>query len=401
MKNFKFILLTCFCLFLSTVSCDKEPVLSQNQTTPNVIQARANAAANARKDIDKAFLNYDFSKYKIMPMWDLAVVYKGGKSVEVPYTVDGRLIMPSVSKTLKGRQRLLLTLEKSKVSAMIIQYIPEVGFRENIVDINAGNFKSKKFSGQVVFRPFGEEKFRIWLLKDGKVEKKKEGRVISKGKNLRPSGYERVCVMIQTYFEIYGWLNNEWVFIDSYYEDVEYCEWVNVPDGGDDNGGDDDDPTDCNMHPELPWCDNGNGGGGIDESECYASLDAMANETSPSNETISEEVTGNFDGGLIERTYIWKARNGPVWHVESKEKGVINTNTNQFISFTHENAEIVGPHALVSLTSHSTSINPPSSEPSHSKDITLYYTLTYGIICFENQLAKPVPYQQYKLFTAN
>jgi hypothetical protein len=101
MKNFKLILLTCFCLFLSTVSCDKEPVVSQNQATPNVIQARANAAANARKDIDKAFLNYDFSKYKITPLWDLAVVAKNKKSVEVPYTINGKLLMPSVSKLSK------------------------------------------------------------------------------------------------------------------------------------------------------------------------------------------------------------------------------------------------------------------------------------------------------------
>ena len=56
---------------------------------------------------------------------------------------------------------------------------------------------------------------------------------------------------------------------------------------------------------------------------------------------------------------------------------------------------------MVSLTSHSATVNPVSSELSNYKDVTLYYTLTYGIDCEDNSFSKAVNYQAYKHFTAN
>lgn len=266
MKKFKLILLTCISVFLFTVACDKE--ILETKSIPNPIQTRANLAAKSRKDIDRNFLNYDFSKYKIAPLWDLAIVYKNGKSIEIPYTVNDRLIMPSVSKTVKGRQRLLLTLNGSKVSAMTIQYIPDLDFKGNIKEINAENFKSRKFSGTITFQSLGDDRLHIWLLKDGKVEKKKKGTILSKKKNYRPSGYEYVCIQLEVIFDIYGEIRGEWVLIGSYSEIQEHCEMVYVPDSGGDEGGDDDDddPTDCATNPSLPWCDNGGGGGEEDNA---------------------------------------------------------------------------------------------------------------------------------------
>ena len=389
-----------FLPFLSTVSCDKEPVVSQNQATPNVIQARANAAANARKDIDKAFLNYDFYKYKIIPLWDLAVVAKNKKSVEVPYLINGKMIIPGVSKLIKGRQRLLLTLEKSKVSVMVVQYLPNSEFKGNIREIYAENFVQNKFNGKVVFQTLGIDKQYIWDLKNGKVENKKTGKVISK-KNLRPNGWEQRCEMISYWIEIGTYENGEYIFLGGYTEEREECTSVWVPDGGDDNGGGDD-PTDCNMHPELPWCDNGNGGGGgpSDEEQCYANLEAIANNTSPSDETISETIISN-SGGLVEKKYIWKALNGPLWHVESTENAVINTNTNMFESLTHEKAEIVGIAALTTLMSHSITCNPLPSEPSTYKVVTLYFTIGYGLVFENNSCAITRSYNQPKILYPN
>jgi len=392
MKNFKLILLTCFCLFLSTVSCDKEPVLSQNQDTPNVIQARANAAAKARKDIDKAFLNYDFSKYKIIPMWDLAVVAKNKKSVEVPYTINGKLLMPSVSKTLKGRQRLLLTLNGSKVSVLIMQYIPDAKFAGNTKEIYAENFKSKKFTGKITLQKIDSEEKTVWVLDLGKVSKKLISRKTAK-KNLRPT--EWVCTYWEQETYWYQWNSGteEWYYTNTTIEYGEDCEYVDDTPPYD--------PYDCNNNSSWPWCDNGNGGGGgpSDDSECYASLDAIANNTSPSNEMIREEIISNSDG-ISERMYIWKVRNGPVWHVESNEKGVVNTNTHEFISFTHDFAQIVGPHVLVFLTNDRITVTPPSSVPSSYKTVVCYFTINYGIQCDGNVLSNPYPYDSTRDFYA-
>ena len=142
-----------------------------------------------------------------------------------------------------------------------------------------------------------------------------------------------------------------------------------------------------------------NGGGGGNTGECYANLEAIANNTSPSNEMIREEIISNSDG-ISERMYIWKVRNGPVWHVESNEKGVVNTNTHEFISFTHDFAQIVGPHVLVFLTNDRITVTPPSSVPSSYKTVVCYFTINYGIQCDGNVLSNPYPYDSTRDFYA-
>jgi hypothetical protein len=344
MKNFKLILLTCFCLFLSTVSCDKEPVLSQNQDTPNVIQARANAAAKARKDIDKAFLNYDFSKYKIIPMWDLAVVAKNKKSVEVPYLIDGKMIMPVFSKNLKGRQRLLLTLEKSKVSVMIVQYFPNTEFKGNIREIYAENFQQKKFNGKIVFQTLGIDKMYIWILKNGKVEGKKTGKVIGKGKNLRPSGWEQRCETVTYWYETGHMENGEYVFDYGYTVDVEECYdvWVEDENDDDDDDNGDDDPTDCNMHPELPWCDSGEGGGGGDPcgnsngrtncAECN-DMAALVNEEPSMVGEVESYQLNDLGGGSREAILRVRIASHSVYDLYSNPKVVIVPNGEEHLKF--------------------------------------------------------------------
>lgn len=220
-----------------------------------MIQARANAAAKARKDIDKAFLNYDFSKYKITPLWDLAVVAKNKKSVEVPYTINGKLLMPSVSKTLKGRQRLLLTLNGSKVSVLIMQYIPYAKFAGNTKEIYAENFKSKKFTGKITLQKIDSEEKTVWVLDLGKVSKKLISRKTAK-KNLRPT--EWVCTYWEQETDWYQWNSGteEWYYTNTTIEYGEDCEYVDDTPPYD--------PYDCNNNSSWPWCDNGNGGGGGD-----------------------------------------------------------------------------------------------------------------------------------------
>lgn len=401
MKNFKLILLTCFCLFLFTVSCDKEPVLSQNQATPNVIQARANAAAKLRTDIDKAFLNYDFSKYKIAPLWDLAIVHKNKKSVEVPYTVNNKLLIPGESKTLKGRQRLLLTLEKSKVSVMIVQYLPNNEFIGNIKEINAENFKQKKFNGRVVFQSLGVEKQYIWILNNGKVDKKKTGRVLSK-RSYRPNGWVEQCETVTVRVTITHYENGEWVEDGSYEEEREECETVWVEDNNDDDGNDDDDnPTDCNMHPELPWCDNGNGGGGDDDSECTNKLSQLIGEANVSNTMISTEIIDETPD-QIQRVYRWKALQGGSYHIESTEKATIDKTVSpkKLISFTHETLQRVGSSFFGEVEVQSPTAFIDGSE--YSKYVELNYYIKYTIICLGSHVTSDIrPYTSSQFFSAN
>ena len=45
---------------------------------------------SSRKIIDKRFLEFDFSKYKIIPLWDLAVTFKNEQTIEVPFTIENK-----------------------------------------------------------------------------------------------------------------------------------------------------------------------------------------------------------------------------------------------------------------------------------------------------------------------
>lgn len=62
----------------------------------------------------------------------------------------------------RGRQRLLLTTYQGGIIETIIEYIPSDRYKGNILTINSGNFKLRKFDGIILFskpndlkKPFG------------------------------------------------------------------------------------------------------------------------------------------------------------------------------------------------------------------------------------------------------
>jgi hypothetical protein len=223
---------------------------------------------------------------------------------------------------------------------MVVQYLPNSEFKGNIREIYAENFVQNKFNGKVVFQTLGIDKQYIWVLKNGKVENKKTGKVISK-KNLRPNGWEQRCEMISYWIEIGTYENGEYIFLGGYTEEREECTSVWVPDGGDDNGGGDD-PTDCNMHPELPWCDNGNGGGGGDPcgnsngrtncAECN-DMAALVNEEPSMVGEVESYQLNDLGGGSREAILRVRIASHSVYDLYSNPKVVIVPNGEEHLKF--------------------------------------------------------------------
>jgi len=89
---------------------------------------------------------------KFSPRWDKAVFHK--YSVEMPFTVDGKLQMPHSEYGLahKGRARLVIYNAGKGFSAHIINYSPSMDFRGDIKKINASNY-IKEFEGKVTIEP--------------------------------------------------------------------------------------------------------------------------------------------------------------------------------------------------------------------------------------------------------
>jgi hypothetical protein len=72
-----------------------------------------------------------------------------------------------------------------------------------------------------------------------------------------------------------------------------------------------------------------------------------------------------------------------------------------FVSLTHENAEIIGPHVLTTLTSDYITCNPQSSEPSDYKVVRLFFTIGYGLVYENNSCAITRSYNQPKILYPN
>jgi hypothetical protein len=150
---------------------------------------------------------------KFSPRWDKAVFHK--YSVEMPFTVDGKLQMPHSEYGLahKGRARLVIYNAGKGFSAHIINYSPSMDFRGDIKKINASNY-IKEFEGKVTIEPL------TGGIRDVMVEQVIQNNNIvssqpySKWKNGEGSEL-RVQQWWQQCTDWYQWVSGEWSYLDT------------------------------------------------------------------------------------------------------------------------------------------------------------------------------------------
>ncbi len=110
------------------------------------------------------------------PQWNKA--FSVHNVVEVPFTINGKFRIPTTYKGLKylGRQRLVIYNNGLKGrQGYIVNYMPSEKFQGKIADINAINFRYKKFSGRLAVYTLKKESIGQFVYADGKfVERRRE-----------------------------------------------------------------------------------------------------------------------------------------------------------------------------------------------------------------------------------
>jgi hypothetical protein len=160
-----------FSLIFSLFSCQQdlqEPIIHPQSTLNDDIKSTKIWFENYQNTISMS------SKFKNMEIqWDKATVI--GNVVEVPFMIDGKFNVPSMYDNLThfGKQRLVIynRNQESRV-AYVIDYMPSETFPKNIADINALNFRDKKFDGIVAAHTFNEENVNGYVWNNGELIKK-------------------------------------------------------------------------------------------------------------------------------------------------------------------------------------------------------------------------------------
>jgi hypothetical protein len=246
--------------------------------------------SKVRLSIDKSFLDFEFQKYKIEPLWDIAITFKSKKAIEVPFSTNGIIKIPFENFNnlkIRGRQRLLLREKGNKIIGTLITYQPNENFIGNIKDINIENFKSKSFNGKVIFEELDNEIMYYCYFKNGKLSKTEKYKKKNNVRNLKVSGgywaEVQQCNWVET-----GYIDSntgEYVYVSSYLDCQNIWIWVET-----ENNEPPYDPYDCNNDPSWPWCNNGNGGGGGSNFGDDAS--------SPGQKPIAEYVNDKCGGAV-------------------------------------------------------------------------------------------------------
>lgn len=108
------------------------------------------------------------------PQWNKA--FSVHNVVEVPFMLEGKFRVPSLYKDLRrqGRQRLVIYDNgKAERTAYIINYMPSETFQGNITDINAINFRYKKFSGRLAVYSLKKLSFGQFVYENGRFQERR------------------------------------------------------------------------------------------------------------------------------------------------------------------------------------------------------------------------------------
>jgi len=250
-------------LLFATYSCEKEEIQPETATFLSEIL----------KNVNPAFLEHDLSAYKIKPLWKSFITFDNVNAVEVNFTLDNKIAMPSTNDgghKNQGRQRLLMTLNtENKVNSIIVKYLPNNDFKGDIKGVNLSNFKSKKYNGKISFQYLGNESIYSWYVVNGKITKKTKGKLVSKKielnkKNQKINDFIEICEYFEQITDWYNIYNGELYYTHSTVEYTSECELVEIPSEG---GNDCSDPTDCSCNPDFPECSAGGGGEGSDPTD--------------------------------------------------------------------------------------------------------------------------------------
>jgi len=234
--------------------------LSCNRESEQLLESKETSNPNAVARQSKK--GYDFENSKIVPLWEGIVYLKN--SIEVPYTLDGKLPRPQASKggiKNQGREKLLISNKGADFKMYIVRYISSSSFKGDINKINSENFEEQKFDGVLTIREVGEEDFETFKLRNGKIIKQTKVTKSNSKKNGRVNS-SYVCVQWAQDTHWYQRLGNgELVYM---YTETEYGQ--DCYEDGEDGGGEGN-PLDCNANPNHPLCggsgENPLGGGGV------------------------------------------------------------------------------------------------------------------------------------------
>lgn len=183
-----------------------------------------------------------YSPFKnIKPLWDYAV--STDNFVEVSFTIDGKLTIPSIYKglTYLGKQRLLIyNVANQEKVCYIMNIMPDATFSGNVKEINTINLKNKKFSGIIA----------LYHLSGGNIAayRFEQGIVVGKltQKNGANNGIElRGCAWV-TYQYACGHTE-----IDGRSSEPQCSEYEQYDCWYDDNGS-----GALPTCPGMPWCDD-------------------------------------------------------------------------------------------------------------------------------------------------
>jgi hypothetical protein len=193
-----------------------------------------------------------YSPFKnINPLWDYAVIT--GNMTEIPFTIDGNFHIPSRYKGLAhlGKQRLaIFNTSNNQKKLGVFEFMPDEKFEGNVKEVNATNFKSKKFSGMIVLRNLSGSKVNGFVVESGNIVKKLVPSGSQANISRNPNQLEvRGCTII-TYQYGCGHFESE----DGRYRGEPQClegEYtVCWDDGGNNGGGGNGGDDDCS------WCDD-------------------------------------------------------------------------------------------------------------------------------------------------
>lgn len=214
-------------LFMIAFSCSDEDVnvLPDDQGTLDVEEARQWFESQSRNSSSGRI------KGEMIPRWDKAEV--GGATLEVPYTLDGKVSLPHTGNGFQGRNRLLIHKRGETLASYLISYVPAGNKGNDFKSVNFRNFKAKKFTGKILIQPLNGVYLEERIYEDG---------VLQNGHKTNSSG--RVQQWWEQCTDWYQWGGNEYSYLDT------TCDtWFEGPEPG----------GNYSVDPTWPY----GGGGGI------------------------------------------------------------------------------------------------------------------------------------------
>ncbi len=177
-NNFSHRLIAYFCIGISAIvlmltACRKEnePTFSSSVTAPSVQNAQQ--WFERYQKINKIAYKLDgTASGTIVPQWDKAQTF--GDRLELPFTVDEKHIIPSLSKDKKypGISRLVITQKTGGYSAFIYLFAPSDRFKGDIQKVSLSTFRDDQFSGIIRVHAINGQRIDAFAVENGKVTAK-------------------------------------------------------------------------------------------------------------------------------------------------------------------------------------------------------------------------------------